>query len=310
MISRFPEGPLPAFATFQKQLRLTAARFRIGGVRLLCLLALLVHIHFQAPAGQAQSAWTRPKNTGYARFSFSRLHSQSFYTPPGNRIRSARFEGIAGSVYAEYGLTGDLTAQFDFPFLRRQSLETTGTLTATGDALVGLKYRFRKGRTPFAVSVDFGLPTGDSRGFVPLKETPEIPFRIPTGDGEFNNRVSLYTSRAFQDGRTYVSGGGGYNFRTEGFTDEISYFLQAGHKVFSAFWLSGSVQRLQPAREPNLERSVGFGVGEGVQYTTVGGEVMVPISRRYSVSAAYYQPFSARNILAGGSLMLGFGIEF
>jgi len=259
---------------------------------------------------QAQSAWTRNKNSGFARLGVTSLNTSSFYTPLGNRLNSAKYSDVTASFYGEYGITNNLTGMLYFPFLRHHSLETTDSVTGPGDAIVGFKYRFLRGATPLAVAVDFGVPTGEQQGLVAIKGVPDGSFRLPTGDGEFNTRVSLYASRAFRDGNTFLSGGGGYNFRTRGYTDEVSYFVNAGNHLFSAFWVTGTVMGLFPAREPNIERAVGFGVGEGVEYITAGGEIQYNITKRSSVSFGYYRPLQGKNVLAGGGFVLAVSREF
>jgi hypothetical protein len=258
----------------------------------------------------AQSGWTRVQGTGYARFSVSTLGSSSFYTPFGNEISSAKYRDVTASFYGEYGMSDDWTAVVNFPFLRNHRLETTGSLTAVGDANVGFRRRLLRGRTPVALAVDFGLPIGDSQGIVPVKDLPDSDFRLPTGDGEFNTRVSLYASRSFHEGKTLVSGGGGYNIRSRGYTDELSYSVNGGYRLFSRLWISGSLMGLEPARTPNLERAVGFGVGEGVAFLGLGGEAQYRVTKRYGVSAGYYKPLRGKNLLAGGNLVFGLGVTF
>ncbi len=272
--------------------------------RLLCLIILLPAL------GVSQTGWTRPQGTGYTRFSFSTLGSSSFYTPFGNEVSSARYRDYTGSFYGEYGITDDWTAVVNFPFLRNHRLDSTSSLTAVGDANVGFKRRLVRGKTPVALAVDFGLPIGDSQGIVSVRDVPDGTFRLPTGDGEFNTRVSLYASRGFWEGKTVVSGGGGYNVRTRGFTDEFSYSVNAGHRLTSRVSISGSLIGLEPARAANPSRSVGFGVGEGVAYLGIGGEVQYRINKRHSVSVGYYEPLRGKNLLAGGNLVFGFGIAF
>lgn len=208
------------------------------------------------------------------------LNTSSFYTPLGNKLNSAKYSDVTASFYGEYGITNNLTGMLYFPFLRHHSLETTDSVTRPGDAIVGFKYRFLRGATPLVVAVDFGIPTGEQQGLVAIKGVPDGSFRLPTGDGELNTRASVYASRPFRDGNTFLSGGGGYNFRSRGFTDEVSYFVNARDHLFSAFWVTGTVMGLFPAREPNIERAVGFGVGEGVQYVTAGGEIQYNFTKR------------------------------
>lgn len=273
-------------------------------LRLLSLLILLPLL------ASAQSGWTRNKGSGYARFSFSTLGSSSFFTPLGTEISSAQYRDFTGAFYGEYGIADGWTATAFFPFLRNHRLETTGALTSTGDAMVGFRRRLVRGRTPLALAVDFGLPTGDPRGAVPVRDVPDSEFRLPTGDGEFNTRVSLYASRSFREGKTTVSGGGGYNFRTRGFTDEFSYSVSGGQRLFSSVWISGTLAGLRPVRAANLSRSVGFGVGEGVEFISIGGEIQYRISKRHSISVGYYEPLRGKNLLAGGSLVVAFGVAF
>lgn len=272
--------------------------------RLICLLILL-------PAfAPAQTGFTRAGGTGFARFSLSTLGSSGFFTPTGLKISSARYRDISATFYGEYGITNDWTAVASIPFVRNHRLDTTTSLTAVGDSIVGFRRRLTHGRTPLSVAVDFGLPTGNSKGIVAVRDDPGGEFRLPTGDGEFNTRISLFASRAFHKGKTLVSAGGGYNFRTRGFTDEYSYSVNGSRRLLSRLWISGSLAGLEPARAANLSRSVGFGVGEGVAFLALGGEAQYRLSKRYSVSGGYYKPLRGKNLLSGGNLVFGFGIAF
>ena len=278
--------------------------------KVLCILGLLLTIALLVGKAQAQSAWTRNKHSGFARLGVTSLNTSSFYTPLGNKLNSARYNDVTASFYGEYGITNNLTGMLYFPFLRHHSLETTDSVTRPGDAIVGFKYRFLQGATPLAVAVDFGVPTGEQQGLVAIKGVPDGSFRLPTGDGEFNTRFSTYASRAFREGNTFLSVGGGYNFRTRGYTDEVSYFANAGNHLFSTFWVTGTVMGLFPAHEPDIERAVGFGVGEGVQYVTAGGEIQYNFTKRSSVSFGYYRPLRGKNILAGGGFVFAVSREF
>ena len=258
----------------------------------------------------AQAGFTRPERTGYARFGFSTLGSSSFFTPSGLKVSSARYRDFSSTFYGEYGVTNDWTAVVNFPFLRNHRLDTTSSLTALGDATVGFRRRLLHGRTPVSVAVDFGLPTGDSQGIVAVRDTPGSDFRLPTGDGELNTRISLFASRALKKSKILVSAGGGYNIRTRGYTDEFSYSVTASRRLFSRLSISGNVAGLEPARPANLARSVGFGVGEGVALVAIGGEAQYRITNRYSVSGGYIKPLRGKNLLSGGNLLFGFGISF
>ena len=273
-------------------------------IRILSLMILLPVL------GAAQAGWTRPKGTGYARFTIGTIGSSSFFTPLGDVISSAQYRDVSASFYGEYGITNDWTAVVYFPFLRNHRLETTSSLTNAGDAMVGFRRRLVRGRTPVALAVDFGLPTGDAQGRVSIRDLPDGEFRLPTGDGEFNTRVSLFASRASREAKPRVGGGGGKTTRPRVSPDESFFWVGGGRRISPAVSISGTLAGLAPARAANFSRAVGFGVGEGVEFVTVGGEAQYRITKRHSVSAGYYKPLRGKNLLAGGSLVFGFGINF
>src|SRR5687768_8217864 len=108
--------------------------------KVLCILSLLLTMALLLGKGHAQSAWTRNKNSGFARLGVTSLTTSSFYTPLGNKLNSAKYSDLTASFYGEYGITNNLTGMLYFPFLRHHSLETTDSVTASGDAIVGFKY--------------------------------------------------------------------------------------------------------------------------------------------------------------------------
>lgn len=294
------------------------------------VLLLLILGIASSTLGQAEGAWARPKGSTYAKLGLSTTSTSHFFSPDGQKIELAKYDGVTWSVYGEHGLSRDLTVVFDFPFLRRHSLETTETLSAPADATLEFKYQFSRGRFPLAVDLAFGLPTGDKEGFVPVRDNPPgFPlFPLPTGDGAFKTRLSLYASHGFPDSPAFVSVGAGYTLRGGGLNDEIAYLLQLGYRFGPKLSLIASLRGLRPARSSpvplsfsaptrdlhprsasNPYRVLAFGVGEGVESLSFGGELSYLFFRNYSLSVAYLQPLQGSNTFAGPTWVFGIALN-
>lgn len=140
------------------------------------------------------------------------------------------------TLYAEYGLTDRLTGVVNFPFFSRNVINnvvsaTTGEVILPGEALNGLgdaEVSLRYGITapgsslPIALSLTLGLPLGEDKA--------GEQGNLQTGDGEFNQLLLAHLGSGFQLGKTnaYWSAQVGINNRTNGFSDEFRYGLEAG----------------------------------------------------------------------------------
>jgi len=260
-------------------------------------------------------AWTRKKNSLYAKIGLSTISTNRFYTKDGNKIRTADFQAWSLDLYGEYGILDRLTGVVKFPVAKRAVFETSEAKLGIGDLGLELKYGLLAGNTPIAIGLGVELPTGDQNGFGRFKDQANDPggfIRLPTGDGEFNTRATLYISHSFYPVPAYVSIEGGYNFRTKNFTNEYAFAFQAGYKVANKIWLQANLRGLGPASDPDpdLALAAAIGLGEGVRYRSYGFGAVYEFIPHYSLTFDFFSAFGKiTNIYSGANFVVGMSIE-
>ncbi len=281
-----------------------------------CSLVTAAALVLAGAAGAHAGAWTRGPRSFYAKLALSTLRTSSFYTPDGHRISTAKFSSSSLDLYAEYGLGRRLTGVVQFPIVKSASFETTETETGVGDLGLELKYGLRLGASPFALGVGVELPTGDERGAAALEDQAGSPggfIRLPTGDGEFNTRVTLYVSRSFHSMPAYISAEAGYNLRNERFTDEYMFGLQAGYGVAGRLWLNANLRGVGPVTNPDPARALetANGFGEGVQYIGIGIGAACDVVPHLGLTFDVYRATGRiTNIHSGARLVFGLAAEY
>lgn len=281
-----------------------------------CSLVTAAALVLTCAAGAHAGAWTRGPGSFYAKVALSTLRTSSFYTPDGDRISTANFSSTSLDLYAEYGLGRRLTGVVRFPIVKSASFETTETESGIGDLGLELKYGLRFGTSPLALGIGVELPTGDESGAADLDDQAGSPggfIRLPTGDGEFNTRIILYASHSFHSMPTYVSAEAGYNLRSENFTDEYLFGLQAGYRVAGRLWLNANLRGVGPVTDPDRARSLeaANGFGEGVQYVEIGigaaCDVVPHVGLTFDVLGAAGR---ITNVYSGTRLVFGLATEY
>lgn len=258
-------------------------------------------------------AWTRKQHTLYSKLSFSTLSTNTFYTRDGGKLTTADFRTWSTDIYGEYGVLDRLTAIAKIPILKSASFETTGSKAGIGDVGIGFRYGIiSQTSTPVAITTFFEFPSGDENGLASLNDGSGV-VRLPTGDGEFNTRIVASISHSFHPVPAFISVDAGYNIRTEGFTNEYMFGLQAGYKPAPGFWIQGILQALGPVGRTNPDLQGGgvrLGLGEGVQYTAYGFGVAYEIVENVSLSFDYHSAFGkTTNIYSGANLIAGISYE-
>lgn len=284
----------------------------ISRMTLLVAFAVLLGGLEEAGAG----AWARKQNSFYAKLGFSTIGTNRFYTKDGNEIRTADFQAWSLDLYGEYGILDRLTGVVKFPVAKRAVFKTSEAKLGIGDLGLELKYGLLAGNTPLAIGLGVELPTGDQNGFGLLKDQTNSPggfIRLPTGDGEFNTRATLYWSHSFYPVPAFVSLEAGYNFRTKNFTDEYAFGLQAGYKLANKIWLQANLRGLGPAADPDSElaRNAAIGLGEGIRYRSYGFGAAYEFIPRCSLSFDFFGAFGTiANIYAGANFVVGMAVEY
>ena len=195
--------------------------------------------------------WPQKKRAGFYKLGFGFVRANSYYEPNGRRIDIPTLSDYTVSLYGEYGLTDRLTAIAYLPVMQRLTLNRqigreTGVVffegdenTSVADADVGFRFGLlQMGNTVVSAALNFGLPIGD--------HTQQSG--LWTGDGEFNQRVSIGAGHSFYPMPAYMAIQAGINNRTQGFSDEFLYDLEAGYTFDGRVSLIGKLRGLEPLR--------------------------------------------------------------
>lgn len=274
------------------------------------LLLLLLCVQNDLLAG----GWPQPKGGGFFKFDFSFIRAREFYGMDGNTYNingaGTRLGYYTSSFYGEYGITNKLTAIGYVPFFVRNVVnEGVGAISgevlqqglennSLGDIDLGLRYGlFAKNGWSVTTAVIFGLPTGDF-------ENQDLLF---TGDGEFNQQVRL--EAGYGKSRWYATGYVGFNNRTKGFSDEIRFEAEFGHKfwdnrVLTGVKLSGT-QSLQNGDPTGSSNGL---FGNNVEFLSPQVFLAYEHKEKLGIMAQVSGATSGRNVLAAPAI--AFGVYF
>ncbi|MGH7457398.1 MAG: hypothetical protein ACRENG_38975, partial [bacterium] len=193
-------------------------------------------------------AWTQKRGKGYYELKFQMIRANRFYEPDGRIIDIPTLAEYTTGIYGEYGLNDWLTITGDFPFYKRITLNRqigtrTGFVFFPGDLVSGISDAevgvrlglLRGGPTVISAGLKLGLPIGDN--------TQENG--LLTGDGEFNQMLSLQLGHSFYPKPLYFTGEAGVNNRTNGYSDEFRYEAEIGYTIGNNFTLTFKVNGVE-----------------------------------------------------------------
>jgi hypothetical protein len=244
----------------------------------------------------------------YLKVSGTYLGTSEAYDQNGDKFATTTFTTWSLNLYSEYGVTNRLTAILRAPLIRSAAYENTENLTKPGDIGIGLKYGLIRGSTPVAIAIEPEFPTGEEIGTVPVTDGSGGTVRLPTGDGEYNTLVRTSVSHSFYPIPGYVSFDAGYNFRTEGFTDEYLFMIQAGYELDHDLWLQGNLHAKGPVTTPDsaLASMATLGFGEGVQFVAYSVGLSYGVNTALELTFDAYSAFGKiTSIYSGVNFVLG-----
>lgn len=264
----------------------------------------------------AGGPWPQPKGKGYFKLSEWWTVFDQHYTDQGLIDPNVTTGIFNTSLYAEFGITNRLTAQFNGALLSRNFMNnlrsnTTKDIIVAGEAInslgdidVGLKYGLTKrgAQTPVSLSVILGLPTG----------TPvagELN-NLQTGDGEFNQIIQLDAGRGFSLGKSaaYVSAYTGFNNRTNGFSEEFRYGFEFGVGLANEkFWLTTKLAGIESFKNGATAESITSTsiFANNSEFTSLGIEANVFITKKVGISVGTAGAFRGEIIAAAPSYSVG-----
>lgn len=264
----------------------------------------------------AGGGWPQPKGHGYFKLYEWWLVANQHYTDQGLIDPNITFGIFNTSIYMEYGITDRLTVIMNAPLFSRtyfnnQVSFTTGDIIMPGEAIntigdtdLGFQFGLFSGKGWSAsATLMLGIPIGeDSGGSTGI---------LQTGDGEFNQFLRLDIGRGFGLGNAdaYFNAYAGFNNRTNGFSDEYRFGVEAGltflNKKITALARLYAVESLKNGDLP-AERSNSTSIfANNSEHLTFSPSIAYNFNEKWGVSASLGKALSGEIIFANTSYSVG-----
>lgn len=265
----------------------------------------------------AQNAWTHDKGHGFVKVAQWWIVADEHFTGNGEKAPNTTNGLFNTSIYAEYGITDRLTAIVYFPFLSRNLMNetvsgTTGQVIQEGEAIntigdtdLSIKYGIlRDTKVKLSTILTLGLPLGETgRGTLG---------GLQTGDGEFNQMLTLATSfgASSPSVNSFFSAYAAYNNRTNNFSDEFRYGIEAGAIFKNRIMLIGRLYGIESLQNGGTNVSDSNLFGNNSEHLTISPELGVFITKKFGVSATYAYPLSGEILFSDPAYSVGVFLNF
>ena len=258
--------------------------------------------------------WPQLRKSGYYKLGFGFMKANRFYEPDGRIINIPTLADYTFSFYGEYGFTDRVTGIAYIPFVQRLTLNRqvgreTGfeffpgaEQTSLADFDIGVRYGLlQKGNTVVSATLMLGIPTGNTSQADGLY----------TGDGEFNQHISIGVGHSFYPAPAYVSLEAGFNNRVAGFSDEVRFAAEAGYQLGGKLWVIGRLRGLEPLR--NGDDAITGGTGglyaNNQRYLAYGAELAYMLTDKLGVSFSVEGATRGQNILSAPAYQTGLFLD-
>ncbi len=268
----------------------------------------------------AGGPWPQQKGKGYFKLSEWWIVFDQHYTDQGLIDPNVTTGIFNTSLYAEYGITNRLTAQFNGALVSRNYMNnlrsnTTKEIIVAGEAInrlgdidVSLKYGLTKpgSKIPVALTLTLGLPTG-----TPSAGTLN---NLQTGDGEFNQILQIDAGKGFSIGKSsaYVSGYAGINNRTNQFSEEFRYGGEIGLGLAkNKLWLAAKLQAVESFKNGATAETVSSTsiFANNSEFTSLGLEANLYVTKKLGLSVGAAGAFRGEIIAAAPSYSVGVFVD-
>ena len=281
-----------------------------GGIRVTRIHALTACLALAWAVQAGAGAWTQEPGTGFFKLNSQMLRGDELREVNGLKSEVPTLSDYTVSLYGEYGLRDGLTLVGYLPFFKRITLnEQVGRpsgfvyfdgddVTGYADAQAGLRYRLaRRGATVLSAQLLLGLPLGDDSQANGLL----------TGDGEFNQQLSLQLGHSLYPLPAYLNVDLGYNNRLDGYSDELVYSAEAGYTIAGRATLILRLNGVE-SRE-NGDDAVSGGMGglyaNDQSFVNIGPELVYTFGDGSGVSVSALHTLRVRNGLQAPVFSLG-----
>lgn len=260
------------------------------------------------PTSLRAGGWTQEEEKGYYKIDLRVLRAGANYDSTGEKRSIATYSDYTIGFYGEYGISNGLTAIVAIPFYKRvtinrqvgqpSGLEITPGASGSGigDVEMGLRFGIaQEGPTVLAAAIQFGLPLGD----------PNLAPGISTGDGEFNQIVSLQAGHSFYPLPMYAAADIGLNNRSKGFADQVMYGGEVGYSFGTTATLIARARGV--ASLGNGSASIGSPglFSNNQRYLSFGTEALYMATSDVGISVGVESATLARNTLSAPTFSIG-----
>lgn len=284
------------------------ANVRLVGV---VIVVLVVQNAFAGP-------WPRKQGSGFVQIGFSTIGYDKVYNDRADKESiSLDVRDNVLQLYADYGLTGDLTATVLVPvkFLSAEANFPAGPAfdnSGIGDIDLALRYSFlNRGGHALAGQVVFGLPAGDHKNDNGLY----------LGDGEFNVIGRFLYGRSFYPTPLYFTVDAGFQYRTQEFSHDMLFNLEAGYaladnRLYIILLISGresfsnkpTLTQSSPLRDVAAS-SLGL-LTNNQEYWAITPKILYKFDRQWGIVASWATAVHGRNVAGGFVFAGGVFVEF
>jgi len=277
-------------------------------VLLISFSILASHLSF------AGGGWPQPKGSAYYKLGQNWIMADSFYGPSGEIVSIRTTSLYTTSFYGEYGITSRLTAILYLPFFVRNTFNEeqyspSGTvipgeaLNSFGDADVSFKYGLIVNKpVVLSATILLGLPLGKTSG--------GEGGILQTGDGEFNQMLTIDASASFYPVPLYASAYLGFNNRTKNFSDEIRFGAEVGYTFFKKLTAIAKLNVVQSFYNGSEEVADNGIFSNNTEYVSPMIEIGYALTEAWGISASTGFAFAGRNILASPNFGAGVYCKF
>lgn len=263
-------------------------------------LGALVSVQAQTSVTSPQfnDTWIPAKGNGYVQLSQTAIYAQQYYNVEGNAENMTTTGFYATKVNGKLGLSKRFAVTLQAPLFVRATrnkvfYQSSGRTEAgdqantVGDINIGFNYGFIQTKS-FALtgSLILGVPTGTTKG-------GESQL-LQTGDGEFNQIIHLDLSYAISS--FAVTGGVGFNNRTNSFSDEIRARASVSwaYNRFLTMIQANMVHSFDNGTASETPQTI---FSNNVRYVTITPKVAFAITPKLTFSASVGGIVSGRNML-------------
>ena len=265
----------------------------------------------------AGGPWTQKQGVGFYKLSEWWTIFDQHYTDQG-LIDPNVTTGIFNTfLYAEHGITDRLTGIFNGAVFSRNYMNNLRSATteqilvpgeglnSIGDIDIGFKYALNRpgSKIPIAASIVLGIPTGN-----PSAGTQG---NLQTGDGEFNQMIQIDAGKGFVLGdgiQSYVSTYVGLNHRTQGFSEEFRYGVEAGLGLMDQrLWLITRFTSIESFKNGDTAETITSTsiFANNSEFTSLSIEANFYVTGRFGVSVSAAGALRGEIIAAAPSFSAG-----